>query len=170
MAETKTKSPSKARSANQQRSKKPSKAKARVRKPKAASKPRSRKPKPRSSKPTSVPDKAKAVGETIENGAKEAGNTVGRAVSKAKVPLLAGGAALAGVAGGAAIGAHQARRHHGLPKVSSEDLGKAARRMGDFGAQMGEVAIELRRARQASNGKQHRSPVEVVLEGLTSRR
>jgi hypothetical protein len=115
-------------------------------------------------------DKAKAAGETIESGAMDVGSTVGRAVSKAKVPLLAGGAALAGVAGGAAIGAHQARRHRGIAGVSSDDLSKAARRMGDFGAQMGEVAIELRRARQASNGKQHRSPVEVVLEGLTSRR
>ena len=164
MAETKTKSPGKARPASQkQRTKKPSRAKAQA-KPKA-SKPRSRKP----AKPVSVPDKAKAVGESIENGAKEAGSTVGRAVSKAKVPLLAGGAALAGVAGGAAIGAHQARRHRGVAGVSSEELGKAARKVGDFGAQVGEVALEMRRARQASNGK-GRSPVEVVLEGLTSRR
>jgi len=69
-----------------------------------------------------VPDKVKGVGETIESGAKDAGNTVGRAVSKARVPLLAGGAALAGVAGGAAIGAHQARRHRGIGGVSSDDL------------------------------------------------
>jgi len=154
MAQTKTKSPSrtKARSA--------SKPKAKTRKAKTS--------KPRSRKPSSVPDKAKAVGETIESGAKEAGNSVGRAVGKAKVPLLAGGAALAGVAGGAALGAHQARRHRGVAGVRSEDLGKAARKVGDFGAQMGEVALELRRARQASNGK-GRSPVEVVLDGLTAR-
>jgi hypothetical protein len=164
MAQTKAKSPSGARSTSKQRIK-PSKPKARKAKP---SKPKARKP--RSRKPSTVPDKAKAVGETIESGAKEAGGNVARAVSKAKVPLLAGGAALAGVAGGAAIGAHQARRHRGIVGVSSDDVGRAARKMGDFGAQMGEVAIELRRARQASNGKQHRSPVEVVLEGLTSRR
>lgn len=163
MAETKTKPSSKARSTSKQRSKanKPKARKAKTSKPKA------RKPSSRNSSP--VPEKVKAVGETIESSAKEAGGNVARAVSKAKVPLLAGGAALAGVAGGAAIGAHQARRHRGIAGVSSDDLGKAARKMGDFGAQMGEVAIELRRARQASNGK-HRSPVEVVLEGLTSRR
>lgn len=162
MAETKTKAPgkAKARAASKQRSK------PKTRKPKAR-KSRASKPRP-TSKASSVPEKAKAVGETIESGAKEAGSTVGRAVGKAKVPLLAG-AALAGVAGGAAIGAHQARRHRGIGGVNSDDLSRAARRMGDFGAQMGEVAIELRRARQASNGK-HRSPVEVVLEGLTSRR
>jgi hypothetical protein len=158
MAETKAKPSSKGRSTSKQKSK--------ARKSKA-SKPKARKPSSRNSSP--VPEKVKAVGETIESGAKEAGGNVARAVSKAKVPLLAGGAALAGVAGGAAIGAHQARRHRGIAGVSSDDLGKAARKMGDFGAQMGEVAIELRRARQASNGK-HRSPVEVVLEGLTSRR
>jgi len=43
-----------------------------------------------------VENAAKEAGET----AKDAGRTVGRAASKAKVPLLAGGAALAGAAGG----------------------------------------------------------------------
>lgn len=167
MAETKTKSRSKpkakARSARKPKSSKSQSSKSRSSKSNARS---------RSGNNASTPaDKAKAVGQTIESGAKEAGNTVGRAVSKAKVPLLAGGAALAGVAGGAAIGAHQARRHRGVAGVKSEDLGKAARKMGDFGAQMGEVALELRRSRRAaSNGKEHRSPIEVVLEGLTSRR
>jgi hypothetical protein len=158
MAETKTRSPgkAKARPASKQRSK-------------AKSRPRA---KAKAKSANSVPAKAKAVGETLESGAQQAGSTVGRAVSKAKVPLVAGGAVLAGVAGGAALGAHQARRHRGLAGVSSDDLAKAARKMGDFGAQMGEMAIELRRARQASNGngKHQRSPIEVVLQGLTSRR
>jgi hypothetical protein len=163
MAQTKTKSPGKAKA---RPASKPKTRKAKARSSKA-SKLKARKSSSQNSSP--VPEKVKAVGETIESGAKEAGGNVARAVSKAKVPLLAGGAALAGVAGGAAIGAHQARRHRGIAGVNSDDLSKAARKMGDFGAQMGEVAIELRRARQASNGK-HRSPVEVVLEGLTSRR
>jgi hypothetical protein len=95
--------------------------------------------------------------------------------NKAKVPLLAGGAALAAGAGGLALGARQAHRKGGLGGlggVSSKDVAKAARKVGDVGAQVGEVALEVRRARQATNGngKIHRSPIEVVLQGLTQRR
>ena len=117
-----------------------------------------------------VENTAKDAGRT----AMDAGKTVGRAASKAKVPLLAGGAALAGAAGGIALGAHQARRHKGIgiaKAVKPDDLAKAAKRVGDFGAQMGHFASELQRAREDSNGNGHtRSPIEVVLEGLTTRR
>ena len=84
---------------------------------------------------------------------------------------MAGGAALAGAAGGIALGAHQAHRKSGLDGVSSKDLAKAARKVGDVGAQVGEIALEVRRARESTNGngKAHRSPIEVVLQGLTSR-
>ncbi|HEY8815461.1 MAG TPA: hypothetical protein VIP57_10225 [Candidatus Dormibacteraeota bacterium] len=94
--------------------------------------------------------------------AAKATNAVGNAAGKAKLPLLAGGAALAGVAGGAALGARQARRHpHGFAK--------AAKGVGALGVQAGHLASELQRNREATNG-QHRSPLEVVLEGLTARR
>lgn len=86
-----------------------------------------------------------------------------KAASKAKVPLLAGGAAVAGAAGGLAIGAWQARRRHGR-------LATAAREMGTLGIQLGQLASELQRAREGANGNTHRSPIEVVLEGLTARR
>lgn len=120
---------------------------------------------PKSSKPAPVvaasnaADKATtAVGDT----AAKATSAVGTAASKAKVPLIASGAALAGAAGGAALGVRQARRHrHGL--------GKAAKSAGTLGVQMGHLASELQRNREATNG-QHRSPLEVVLEGLTARR
>jgi hypothetical protein len=97
---------------------------------------------------------------------------VSRAASKAKVPLMAGGAALAAGAGGLALGARQAHRRSGLGGVSSKDLAKAARKAGNVGAQVGEIALEVRRARESTNGngKVHRSPIEVVLQGLTSRR
>ncbi|MET0305994.1 MAG: hypothetical protein ABW196_07170 [Solirubrobacterales bacterium] len=109
------------------------------------------------------------------------GNATGKAthaVGKAKVPLLAGGAALAGAAGGLALGARQARRGKGLSKaiarrpqvkVKSKDLASAAKDVGTFGAQLGHLANELQQARESGNGK-HRSPLEVVLEGLTARR
>lgn len=124
-------------------------------------------------------DKPQAVLESVEGTAKDAGGKVASVASKAKVPLLAGGAALAAGAGGLALGARQAHRKSGLGGVgsklggvSSKDLAKAARKVGDVGAQVGEVALEVRRAREATNGngKVHRSPIEVVLQGLTQRR
>jgi hypothetical protein len=132
--------------------------------------PASRKPKPAASKPAA--SKPEVALKAVEETAKDAGGKVAEVASKAKVPLLAGGAALAGAAGGLALGAHQAHRKSGLGKVSSKDLAKAARKVGEVGAQVGEVALEVRRARESTNGngKVHRSPIEVVLQGLTSRR
>jgi cytoskeletal protein RodZ len=121
-----------------------------------------------------VEDTAKTAGHTVG----KAGQTVGRAANKAKVPLIAGGAALAGAAGGLALATRQ-DRHAGLikamrkPKIklTSRDVARAAKEVGNFGAQVGELANELQRAREQSgrNGR-HRSPVEVVLQGLTTRR
>lgn len=128
-----------------------------------------------------VEDKAKDAGHV----AKDAGQAVGGAASKAKIPLVASGAALAGAAGGVALGMHQARRHRGIGraiphrpkvkvgpkvKVNSRDLTKVAKEVGTFGAQMGHLASELQHSREAANGAKRRSPVEVLLEGLTSRR
>jgi len=114
----------------------------------------------------------------VEETAKDAGHAVGGAVSKAKVPLMAGGAALAGAAGGLMLGARQARRNGPAAralsrrpqvKVRSQDLAKAAKEVGSFGAQMGRLATELQQTREAAGNGKHRSPVEVVLEGLTRR-
>jgi hypothetical protein len=124
-----------------------------------------------------------AVRQTVESSTKEAGQTVGKAASKAKTPLLAGSAALAGAAGGLAIGAMRSRQAHShkvlgvkLPqrkrvKIRSRDVAKAAKEVGSFSQHVGELATELRHAREESgNGSKHRSPVEVVLDGLTARR
>ena len=136
----------------------------------------SKKPQARSRSSTNKP-KNNATGKATS----AVGNATGKAthaVGKAKVPLLAGGAALAGAAGGLALGARQARRGNGLSKaiarrpqvqVSSKDLASAAKDVGAFGAQLGHLATELQQARESGNGK-HRSPLEVVLEGLTARR
>ena len=121
--------------------------------------------------------------QTVEHSTKEVGQTVGKVASKAKTPLLAGGAAMAGAAGGLAISAMRSRQSHSrkvlgvkMPqpkrvKVRSRDVAKAAKEIGSFGQQVGELATELRHAREeTSNGTKHRSPVEVVLDGLTARR
>jgi hypothetical protein len=115
---------------------------------------------------------AKGAGST----AKGAGQSVGRAAGKAKVPLVAGGAALMGAAGGLALGT-RSRHAKGIVKamsrrprvkMKSSDLVHAAQEVGNFGTQMGRLASELQSARE-ENGK-GRSPVEVVLDGLTARR
>lgn len=130
----------------------------------------------RSKPSTNGKGRADAALHAVEGKAKDAGHAVGSAASKAKVPLVAGGAALAGAAGGLAVGMRQ-RRHKGLGmamprpqvKVKSRDIAHAAKEVGKFGAQVGQLASELQQAREANSGK-HRSPVEVVLEGLTARR
>jgi hypothetical protein len=88
---------------------------------------------------------------TVTHAADKATNAVGNAADKAKIPLVAGGAALAGVAGGAMLGARRAHRHSRMDKAIK-------------------LAHELQQVRQPANGSKHRSPVEVVLEGLTARR
>jgi len=124
--------------------------------------------------------KAQSARKTVESTAQQAshtvsdaGHSVGKAARKAKTPLIAGGAAVAGAAGGLALGARQVRKAKALrrPKVKirSQDLARAARDVGQFGMDVGELAGELRKNREAANGAKHRSPVEVVLDGLTHR-
>lgn len=178
MAETKAAAKKRKASSTRSKSKagasstKPKRAPATKAKSRSASKPRAavRKPKASTSKPT--PSKPQAVLDSVEETAKDAGGKVAGVAEKAKVPLLAGGAALAAGAGGLALGARQAHRKSGLGGVSSKDVAKAARKVGDVGAQVGEIALEVRRARQVTNGngKVHRSPIEVVLQSLTQRR
>jgi hypothetical protein len=108
--------------------------------------------KPSSSRKRTNSSSKAAPTEVMSNAADKATTAVGHAADKAKIPLVAGGAAIAGAAGGAMLGVRQARRKR-----------STAARLGDF-------ALQMQRARQTPNGVKHRSPVEVVLEGLTSRR
>ena len=132
-----------------------------------------------SSKHSNVEAVKHAVGD-IGDKAKGAGKTVGKAASKAKVPLVAGGAAIAGAAGGMALAATKKGRKSGLGKamarrpkvkvkVDSKDIAKAAKGVGTLSAQVNEIAGGLESAAGGRNGK-HRSPIEVVLQGLTARR
>ena len=123
---------------------------------------------------------AKAMGEAVANAGKDVGQATGQAVSKARIPLLAGGAALAGTVGGVVLGASRAGGKVlgvNLPKskrvkVRSKDLAKAAKEVGRFGENMGDLTTELRRAREglANGNSRHNSPIEVLLKGLTQRR
>jgi hypothetical protein len=139
---------------------------------------------PSASRSSNGKSRVKAARQTVENSTKEAGQAVGKVASKAKTPLLAGGAALAGAAGGLAIGTMRSRQSHShkmlglqVPKpkrmnIRSRDVAKAAKEVGAFSQQVGELATELRHAREGAgkDNNKHRSPVEVVLDGLTARR
>jgi hypothetical protein len=183
------------------------KAKAKSRsKPKAKSKPKASKPKAtkKAAKPKAASKSKSSNGARSSNGssggsspveavrnavgdvgdkAKDAGQSVGKAASKAKVPLVAGGAAIAGAAGGLALAASKGGRKKGLKslkgampgkpkvKIKSKDLVNAAKEVGKVSAQVGEIADGIQRAQDSSNGNgKHRSPIEVVLQGLTARR
>jgi hypothetical protein len=116
---------------------------------------------------SAVEETAKHAGHSVGDAA----SSVGRAASKAKTPLLAGSAAVAGVAGGIALGrSSKSRLRRPKVKIDSHDLAKAAKEVGQFGVDVGQLAAELRRNREAAHGTaKHRSPIEVVLQGLTSR-
>ena len=133
--------------------------------------------------PRPTPDgKAAALREDVQHSAREAGQVLSKVAKKAKTygktPILIGGTALAGAAGGLALGARRNRPRKVLgvevPRngvhVKSRDIARTARQVGKFTETAGHIAAELRRANEESNGKTRLSPIEVVLRGLTTRR
>ena len=125
---------------------------------------------------TQTKPRARSTKNQAVNGAKSAGSEIGSAAQKAKGPALAAGAALAGLAGGLLIaGRSKPRRVLGIPlpgtrrplieikrRNRGKDLLKAA-------SQAGELAGEMRLAREELHTSRRRSPIEVVLDGLTHR-
>jgi hypothetical protein len=166
MAQAKTRGSKKSSSAS-------ARSQSRSRKPQASSRAQSTKQSP------SATDRLRYAPQAVEKTGKKVGRNVGKAASKAKAPLLASGAALAGAAGGLAIGTMRSHRsHRGLVsralqpkrvKISSQDIAKAARGIGTVSQHVADLTSEINGKQRAKNGKR-KSPVEVVLEGLTARR
>lgn len=102
-----------------------------------------------------------------------AGERTGEAVRKAGVPALAAGATLAGVAAGFALGARKGTGLGGLRPLThrggARDVLRAARGVETAACQVGDLAKELRLLRREALEIQKRSPIEVVLQGLTRR-
>jgi hypothetical protein len=159
-----------------------------ARKPSSSSRSSGRKRSGASGTTGAVKERVQSASETVANGAQSAGQAIGSAASKAKGPALAGGAAIAGLVGGMTIASRGSRRRVlGLPVPgtsrpliqvkrptrvkTTRDLMKAAGHMGNAGRQMAELASEVRLAREevGNGGRRRRSPVEVVLDGLTAR-
>jgi hypothetical protein len=88
--------------------------------------------------------------------------TVSSAASKTRTPLIAGGAALAGLAGGLAISRSGSRKKVlGMPmpqfggagtknalEGATKAFGSAARELGKTGVQVGKLTSEVRRVRE----------------------
>ena len=125
-----------------------------------------------------VRTRAQETGQAVERVAKSTGQTVGKAAGKAKGPAIAGGAALAGLAGGLALASSRvkSRRVFGVPVPRRSKLTKTGKALGHVAAQVGstsqQLAVlneEVRRTREQAD-RANRSPVEVLLSGLTNRK
>lgn len=122
--------------------------------------------------------------------AKGAGDSVATAARTAKGPMLAAGATAAGLAGGVALGSKLGSRRTGLSGLLSprrrvfgvpigrksgvikagEALGKVARELASARKQASVATDDVHQIREQLEQGNRRSPVEVVLEGLTHRR
>jgi len=135
------------------------------------------------SKPSSSRNGTSAsVGEAV----KDATGTAAEATRRARGPLIAAGAATAGLAGGLALGSKRRgrwrmfaprRRVLGVPIGPKSGLVRTAELLRDGAKQInsatGQVAgtgEELRQVREQLEQVNRRSPLEVLLDGLTHRR
>jgi hypothetical protein len=123
-----------------------------------------------------------SVGDNVGSAAEKVGDTFGTAAGKAKVPALVGTAAAAGIVGGMALGSRVLSRGKGSSKVPmptmrgkalksvanemqhvGKEIGKAGFRLG-----VGDLDMEVQRGKRSKDTRD--SPLEVLLNGLTSRR
>ena len=114
--------------------------------------------------------------------AEKVGDTVGTAAGKASVPALVGTAAVAGMVGGLALGSRMLSRGKTKGKVHMpsmpggalkslanevQEVGKEISKAG-FRLGVGDVSMEVQRGQRNKDTRD--SPLEVLLNGLTSRR
>jgi hypothetical protein len=117
--------------------------------------------------------KAREAEHSVANATSGAGRTVGNIASKAKGPALATGAAAAGIAGGMFIASRRSRpKLFGAvplprPGGTMESVGKGLLKTSE---NVGQLTEEVRRVREGIEAdSKRRSPIEVVLHGLTRR-
>ena len=138
------------------------------------------------SKPSANGSGASSVGAK----AKDAGDAVSSAAREARGPMLAAGALAAGLAGGLALGSRMASKRSGLAALlapqrkllgvplgpkngvvkTAEMLGKAAKQLNSATNQVSDTSDDVRQIREQLEIANRRSPLEVVLDGLTHRR
>ena len=121
---------------------------------------------------------------------KEAGASVTTAARKAKRPALAAGATAAGLAGGLALGSRMASKRRGVSALlaprrkilgvpvgrksglarTADALGQVARELSTATNHVSGTTDDVRQIREELEKANRRSPLEVVLDGLTHRR
>jgi hypothetical protein len=103
----------------------------------------------RSAAPVGAAANAALAGKAAAAGTRAAGKAVSSAVSRAKVPVIAGGAAAAGLVGGLAV----IRRHQGGTRRNGafdfDNIIAAAQRLGSFGEEIGRAATAIQRATES---------------------
>ena len=119
-------------------------------------------------------------GSSAASKARGAGDAVTGAARSAKGPLLTAGVAAAGLASGVALGSRlgsKRRRIFGLPigrkrrsAVTAGTVVKAARGLGSAARQASRTTDDVREIRDLLDQANRRSPIEIVLDGLTHRR
>lgn len=116
-----------------------------------------------------------AAKEAVTKGANSAGSAISTTAEKLKTPAIATGAGLAGLVGGMALTRNKRRKVLGMRvphrHTASKNLAGAAKNMGALAERTGQVAEQVRVASEAlsETGTRRRSPIEVVLQGLTAR-
>jgi hypothetical protein len=115
----------------------------------------------RSSNKRSAATKAK---EAKTKGARSAGDAISATAKRLKTPAIAAGTGLAGLAGGIALTRSRLKKTHTFTGAA-KNLGALAERTGHVAEQVRVVSEAL----GSTDSQQRRSPVEVVLEGLTRR-
>ena len=118
--------------------------------------------------------------------AKQAGESVAEAAGRAKGPLAAAGVTAAALAGGFALGRAGGKRGGLLPRRrkvlglrigpktglerSADVLEKLAEGLGAAAGKAGSTTDDVQKIREELEHANRRSPVEVLLDGLTHRR
>ena len=117
-------------------------------------------------------DRAQAASQSARNGVTEAAR-------RSKLPAVVAGSVAAGLAGGIAVGqrALPKRKMLGIPlprrsraTALGKQLGKAAGELGRATGQVSDLTTEVRGLRREVENGKGKSPVEVLLSGLTRRR
>ena len=122
--------------------------------------------------------------------AKDTGDSIATAARKAKGPMLTAGATAAGLAGGLVLGSRARSKSRGVTALlapqrrvlgvpvgrkngvarTAKALGQVARELSSASNQVSAATDEVRQVREELEKTTRRSPIEVLLDGLTHRR
>lgn len=114
----------------------------------------------------------------LKGQAQKAGDGLRPVAEKAGKPAMAAGAALAGLAAGLALASKGPRRLSDIPDAArsvttagstAKALLRTTREIHATACTINDVASELRKLRELAQTGHNRSPIEVVLQGLTRR-